>query len=251
MQTPVRVRLLGGEVDAVTPAGVIAYASACVAAGKGAVIANHNLHSLYFLRREPEMAAFYAGADLIEADSRPLIAWGRALGRPIAHEHRATYLDWRERFWDAAAAEGWRVFHLGCAPGVGERAVEALHARWPNVEIGVRNGFFDMGDPVQARAVVDEIIAYKPDILLVGMGMPRQERWVARCRRSLPPCVIFTIGAAFDYEAGVTPTPPRWSGRIGVEWLFRFFAEPTRLFTRYFIEPWSLIGPALTDLAGR
>ena len=248
---PPRVRLLGGEVDAVTPAAVIAYAGACIAAGRGAVIANHNLHSLYCLRRDPEMAAFYAAADLIEADSRPLIAWGHALGRPIGPEHRATYLDWRESFWRAAAAEGWRVFHLGCAPGVGERAAEALAARWPGVAIGVRDGFFDMEDPVEARAVVDEIAAFRPDVLFVGMGMPRQERWVARCRRSLPPCVIFTVGAAFDYEAGVTPTPPRWSGRAGVEWLFRFAAEPKRLFPRYFIEPWSLIGPALADLTSR
>jgi|HubBroStandDraft_4_1064222.scaffolds.fasta_scaffold28494_4 N-acetylglucosaminyldiphosphoundecaprenol N-acetyl-beta-D-mannosaminyltransferase len=246
-----RVRLLGGEVDAVTPDAVIAFTEACVRAHAPAVIANHNLHSLYWLRRDPEMAAFYAGADLVEADSRPLIAWGRFLGRPIDGRCRATYLDWRDRFWRAAQAGGWRVFHLGCAPGVGERAAEALSARWPGVEIGQRHGFFDMHDDAETAAVVGEIAAFRPDVLLVGMGMPRQERWVARFRDRLPPCVIFTVGAAFDYEAGVTPAPPRWSGRLGVEWLFRFAAEPRRLFSRYFIEPWSLIGPALADLTGR
>src|SRR5579872_6091434 len=123
---PPRVRLLGGEVDAVTPAAVIAYAGACIAAGRGAVIANHNLHSLYWLRREPEMAAFYAAADLVEADSRPLIAWGRALGRPIGPEHRATYLDWREAFWTAAQTNRWRVFYLGGAPSIAERAAATL-----------------------------------------------------------------------------------------------------------------------------
>lgn len=108
-----------------------------------------------------------------------------------------------------------------------------------------------MDNAAEAAAVTDAISAARPDVLLVGMGMPRQERWVARFRDRLPPCVILTVGAAFDYEAGVTPTPPRWSGRLGVEWLFRFAAEPRRLFFRYFIEPWSLIGPALADLAGR
>ena len=248
---PARVRLLGGEVDAVTPAAVMAFAEDRVRAGGGAIIANHNLHSLYWLRREPEMAAFYRMADLIEIDSRPLIAWGRWLGRPVGAEHRATYLDWRDAFWRAAQAGGWRIFHLGGAPGVAERAAKVLTQRWPGVEIGVRHGYFDLDDPKDAAAVVETIRDWRPDVLFVGMGMPRQERWVARHRASLPPCVIFTVGAAFDYEAGASPTPPRWSGRFGMEWLFRFVAEPTRLFTRYFIEPWSLIGPALADLKGR
>jgi N-acetylglucosaminyldiphosphoundecaprenol N-acetyl-beta-D-mannosaminyltransferase len=248
---PARIRLLGGEVDAVTPAAVIAFVEARIRTGHGAVIANHNLHSLYWLRREPEMAAFYNMADLIEIDSRPLIAWGRWLGRPIGLEHRATYLDWRDTFWPAAQAGGWRVFQLGGAPGVAERAAESLQRRWPGVEIGVRHGYFDLDDPKDAAAVVETIGNWRPDVLFVGMGMPRQERWVARHRDALPPCVIFTVGAAFDYEAGVSPTPPRWSGRLGVEWLFRFAAEPSRLFSRYFIEPWSLIGPALADLRGR
>jgi N-acetylglucosaminyldiphosphoundecaprenol N-acetyl-beta-D-mannosaminyltransferase len=246
-----RVRLLGGEVDAVTPADVIAFAGARIAARRGAVVANHNLHSLYWLRREPGMGAFYRMADLIEADSRPLIAWGRALGRPIRPEHRATYLDWREAFWDAAAANGWRVFYLGGAAGVPERAAEALRRRWPGVEIGVRDGFFAMDDAAEAESVLGAIAAFAPDVLFVGMGMPRQELWVARFRDRLGPCVIFTVGAAFDYEAGAVPTPPRWSGRFGVEWLFRFAAEPRRLFVRYFIEPWSLLGAAIADLTGR
>jgi len=248
---PARVRLLGGEVDAVTPQSVIAFTQACVRTKVGAVVANHNLHSLYWLRRDAEMAAFYAEADLIEADSRPLIAWGRLLGRPIEPKHRATYLDWREAFWRAAQAGSWRVFYLGGAPGVAERAAAALQRRWPAVTIAARDGFFDMDDMSAAAAVVETVAAFRPDVVFVGMGMPRQERWVRRFRDRLPPCVIFTVGAAFDYEAGTMPTPPRWSGRIGVEWLFRFAAEPRRLFFRYFIEPWSLIGPALTDLARR
>lgn len=246
-----RVRLLGGEVDAVTPEQVIAFTQACVRTRVGAVVANHNLHSLYWLRRDPEMAAFYDEADLIEADSRPLIAWGRLLGRPIEARHRATYLDWREAFWRAADAGGWRVFYLGGAPGVAERAAASLARRWPGVSFGERNGFFAMEDPHDAAEVLAEIAAFRPDVLFVGMGMPRQERWVRRFRRRLPPCVIFTVGAAFDYEAGATPTPPRWSGRVGLEWLFRFAAEPGRLFFRYFVEPWSLLGPALLDLARR
>lgn len=246
-----RVALLGGEVDAVTSTDVIAFAGACVALGQGAVVANHNLHSLHLARHDAEMRAFYAAADLIEADSTPLIAWGRLLGRPIGREHRATYLDWREDFWRAAAVGGWRVFYLGGAPGVAARGAAAVTRRWPGVQIGVRDGYFAFDDKRVNDEILCDVREFSPNILFVGMGMPRQERWVLRHRQALPPCVIFTVGAAFDYEAGASKTPPRWTGRLGVEWLFRFFAEPRRLFSRYFLEPWTLIGPALADLRSR
>lgn len=245
---PARVRLLGGEVDAVTPAQVLAFAEARIAAGRPAIIANHNLHSLYLLRRDASMRALYAMADLIEADSYPLIAWGKLLGRPIGREHRATYLDWREDFWALATARQWRVFYLGGAPGVAARGAAAIRQRWPSADITVRDGFFDMDHAVEAGAVLDAIRAARPQVLLVGMGMPRQEAWIARHHADLPPCVTLPVGAAFDYEAGAVPTPPRWTGPLGLEWLYRFATEPRRLFSRYFIEPWSLIGPALADL---
>lgn len=246
-----RVRLLGGEVNAVTPDQVMAFTAECIAARRPAIVANHNLHSLHLIRRDAQMAAFYGLADLIEADSTPLIAWGRLLGRPIAQAHRATYLDWRELFWRKASENGWRVFYLGGAPGVAARGADAVRRRWPRAQIAVRDGFFDMDDAAADAAVLGEITDWRPDVLLVGMGMPRQERWIARHQHDLPPCVTFPVGAAFDYEAGAVATPPRWTGRLGVEWLYRFATEPRRLFTRYFVEPWSLIAPALADLSGR
>jgi N-acetylglucosaminyldiphosphoundecaprenol N-acetyl-beta-D-mannosaminyltransferase len=246
-----RVRLLGGEVDAVTADEVLAFAQARIADGRGGIVANHNLHSLYLLRRDPDMARFYAMADLVEADSTPLVAWGRLLGRPIKAIHRATYLDWREAFWRKAGESHWRVFYLGGAPNVAARGAEAVRKRWPAAQIAVMDGYFDMDDACAAKTVVTAIESWRPDILFVGMGMPRQERWIARHYASLAPCIVFPVGAAFDYEAGVVRTAPRWTGPLGLEWLFRFANEPKRLFSRYFIEPWSLIGPALSDLTGR
>jgi N-acetylglucosaminyldiphosphoundecaprenol N-acetyl-beta-D-mannosaminyltransferase len=242
-----RLRLLGAEVDVVTPEEVLAFTADCAGVRKKAVVANHNAHSLYLVGRTPQMRAFYDRADLIEIDSIPMIAWGRFLGADVSRRHRSTYLDWREAFWTRAAAEGWRVYHLGCAPGVGEAARAAIHARHSNVEIGVRHGFFDP-DGSENDRIVDEIRAFDPHVLLVGMGMPRQEAWIEANYERLPPAVIFPIGAAFDFEAGKSKTPPRWTGRMGLEWLHRFAHEPKRLFSRYFVEPWSLIGPAVVDL---
>ena len=247
MVTRPRLRLLGAEVDVVTPDEVLAFTAACASERKKAVVANHNAHSLYLIGRDPKMRALYARADLIEIDSAPLIAWGRLLGAEVSRKHRATYLDWREAFWTRAAGEGWRVFHLGCAPGAGEAARTAIQTRHPQVEIGVRHGFFDPAGP-ENDAVVEAITAFDPHVLLVGMGMPRQEAWIEANFDRLPPSVIFPIGAAFDFEAGRSKTPPRWTGRVGLEWLHRFAHEPKRLFSRYFVEPWSLIGPAAGDL---
>ncbi len=97
-------------------------------------------------------------------------------------------------------------------------------------------------------AVLAAIKDFAPHVLFVGMGMPRQELWIADNLAALPSVPILPVGAAFDYEAGVQKAAPRWMGRLGVEWLFRLFADPKRLFTRYCIEPWFLIGPALGDV---
>jgi N-acetylglucosaminyldiphosphoundecaprenol N-acetyl-beta-D-mannosaminyltransferase len=81
------------------------------------------------------------------------------------------------------------------------------------------------------------------------MGMPRQEAWIADNLAALPDCVVFNVGAAFDYEAGAQKAAPRWMGRLGVEWLFRLVSDPRRLFVRYCVEPWRLAGPAIADLS--
>ncbi len=250
METPARLSLLGAEVDTVTPDQVMAATAQWIAEGRRAVVANHNSHSLYLLRKDPAMRAFYARADLIEIDSTPMIAWGKLLGLPVSRRHRCTYLDWREAFWAQAFAKSWRVFHLGCRPGVGEAARDAVLARHPGVTLGVRHGYFDMAGP-ENEAVLAEIAAFRPDVIFVGMGMPRQEAWISANLERLPHAVIFPIGASFDFEAGASVTPPRWMGRMGVEWLFRFLHEPGRLFSRYFLEPWSLIPAAVGDLATR
>jgi N-acetylglucosaminyldiphosphoundecaprenol N-acetyl-beta-D-mannosaminyltransferase len=247
---PARLSVLGGEIDAVTPLQVLALTDQRITEGGGAVIANHNLHSLYLLRRSPEMRAFYRRADLIEADSTPMILWARLLGLPIGRRHRCTYLDWREDFWAMAQARGWRVFYLGGEPGGAEAGAAAVVRRWPGVSISVRHGRFDPAPGGHENAAVVAAIAEaRPAVLFVGMGMPRQEAWIVGNLDRLPPCAIFSVGAAFDYEAGVISTPPRWSGRLGLEWLFRLATEPRRLFARYLVEPWSLIGPAIGDLA--
>jgi len=243
-----RIVLLGAAMDLVRPEEVLHFIRSRVEARAKAVVANHNLHSLYLIRRSAEMQALYARAEIVEVDSTPLLAWARFVhGRGQAF-HRCTYLDWREMFWSLAQAQGWRVYYLGGAPRVVEAAMAALNVRWPGLKLGGRHGYFARGDE---GAVAEEISTFEPDVLFVGMGMPLQETWIERNFDALPNCVILPVGAAYDYEAGVQTPAPRWLGRLGLEWLFRLVRDPRRLFRRYCVEPWSLIGPALGDLKVR
>lgn len=239
-------------MDLIRPEEVFAFVDEQRTAGRKAIVANHNLHSLYLLRREPAMRTFYDRAQLIEVDSTPLIWWARLMGHPTQSFHRCTYLDWRDAFWAEAGAKSWRVFFVGGAPGVGERARAAIISRWPGTMLGVHHGYFNRDpDSSDCQAVLAAIADFKPNVLFVGMGMPLQETWILDGYDQLPACVIFPIGGAFDYEAGVQQTCPRWLGRIGLEWLYRLCGNPRRLFRRYCVEPFDLAGPALQDLRAR
>ena len=250
MDIPARLSLLGAQVDVITPAYVMDFIGQRIAAGRRAIVANHKLHSLYLFQKSAEMRAFYDRADLIEIDSMPMIAWGRLLGFEVSRANRCTYLDFREDFWTLAEAKGWRVYHVGGVADHNEASRAAILKRYPRVHLDVRDGYFDIDGPGNELILAD-ITDKRPDVLLVGMGMPRQEHWILKNYDRLPDCVVLPVGAAFDYEAGVAYTPPRWTGRLGLEWLVRFVHEPKRLFERYFVEPWTLIPQAFRDVLKR
>ena len=244
-----RIEVLGAKVDLVRPEEVMHHVELAVDAAKPYLVANHNLHSLYLLRRTPKLAAFFDDADLIEVDSTPVITFTRALGLQSRPFHRCTYLDWRDHFWSVANRKAWRVYYLGGAPGVAQAAADQLNLSYPEAQIRVRDGYFDAspGSAENSENLAD-IAAFAPHILFVGMGMPRQEEWIVNNRSDLPPCAVFSVGAAFDYEAGVQKAAPRWMGRAGFEWLYRLVHDPVRLWRRYCVEPWFMIIPALRDI---
>jgi len=249
METPCRLSLLGAAVDVVTADDVLDFVSSRARAGRSGLIVNHNLHSLYLMPRVADLRTLYDRADLIEIDSTLLIAWARLMGQDVGRHNRCTYLDWRDAFWTRAEKEGWRVAHIGGRPEDGPRAREAILKRRPRAQLDVFSGYFDM-DGAGNEALLLDLHVAGPQVLLVGMGMPRQEQWVWKNIDRLPPCVVLTVGGAFDYEAGRQYEPPRWSGQLGLEWLMRFLHDPRRLFGRYFVEPWGLL-PAIAQDAGR
>ncbi|MEL7354850.1 MAG: WecB/TagA/CpsF family glycosyltransferase, partial [Cyanobacteria bacterium J06560_5] len=188
------------------------------------------------------MQEFYDRADYIHVDGMAMVLLGKLLGLPLERKHRVTYADWVYKIMEEAACNQWRVFYLGSRPGIAEKGAAVLRNRYPNLQIRTTHGYFDAAvNSSDNISVVNTINAYRPHILFVGMSMPRQEHWILDNVEQLKVNVLLPSGAAIDYVAGCVPTPPRWAGRWGLEWLFRLAAEPKRLWQRYLFEPWFLL----------
>jgi N-acetylglucosaminyldiphosphoundecaprenol N-acetyl-beta-D-mannosaminyltransferase len=203
-------------------------------------IAHQNLHSLYLMRKDDALAEFLRSADVVHADGMALVLLSRLEGGDLRREHRTTYVDWLDPLLRRGEAEGWRVIFVGSAPGVDARAIAVLSDRHPGISFACHHGYFEEGGPEEA-ALLAEIRRFDPDVLMVGMGMPRQERWIARHRDALAVPAVLPVGGCMDYVAGEIPTPPRWAARLGFEWLSRLVSEPRRLWRRYLVEPLLLL----------
>ncbi|MGB7437796.1 MAG: WecB/TagA/CpsF family glycosyltransferase [Candidatus Acidiferrum sp.] len=234
--------LLGLPLQALTPQDLVSLTAQAVDGNERRIIANHNLHSFYIYHHDAKMRRFFDQADYIHVDGMAIIALAQLLRVPLRREHRATYIDLLPKVFEAAAERGWRIFYLGFKPGVADRALRKLLKRFPGLQMRTRHGHFNADrTSLENATVLAEINAYAPHILMVGMGMPRQENWVADNWTELNCNAAYCCGAALDYVAGEIPTPPRWLGQLGLEWLYRLLAEPKRLWRRYLLEPWFVL----------
>jgi len=245
-----RIQLLGIEVDALTADELSDIVSGSVYLGKHRIIANHNLHSLYLYHHDSDLRTFFAVAHKIHIDGMPLVHLARLFGFPVLPEHRVTYLDWLPQLIEIGERQDWRFFYLGGKPGVAEEAARRLRAAHPALQLATHHGYFGSVDHV-GEAVLEALAHYKPNVLMVGMGMPLQERWILQNLDRLNVDVVLTAGACFDYIAGASSMPPRWMGRAGLEWLFRLATEPRRLSKRYLLEPWYVLALVLAYLVRR
>lgn len=246
------VSFLGMELYPKTLEELTSLVQLAISLGRKTLIANHNLHSLYLFHRDRELRDFYRRSQWTHIDGMPLVAIAKFYGYRLRREHRVTYADWTGPLMATAAREGWRVFYLGSAPGVADRGAEILADHYPELNIRARHGFFSIAtDSAENNEVLQSIAEFKPHLLLVGMGMPRQELWIHRNFDRICANVILPSGAAMDYIAGAIPTPPRWAGNLGLEWAFRLAAEPRRLFGRYLVEPWFIAVWLIRDLLRR
>jgi N-acetylglucosaminyldiphosphoundecaprenol N-acetyl-beta-D-mannosaminyltransferase len=194
-----------------------------------------------------ENAAFrdaYAGASLVIADGWPLVATSHLFGTPLPE--RVTGSDLLPGLFDLARAEAPRtVYLLGAAPGVGEVATKAIHARWPHVRV-VGNYSPPLGfekNDAENQAILQRIADVEPDILVVGLGAPKQELWTHRFQHQAKAKVALCLGGTIDFMAGATKRAPAWIQKARLEWFHRAVSEPRRLGRRY--AEHSVLFPAL------
>jgi N-acetylglucosaminyldiphosphoundecaprenol N-acetyl-beta-D-mannosaminyltransferase len=230
-----RVDVLGVGVDPLTVEELHARIRRLVRAGERDLVLNVNAHCLNLCYEDPKLRDFLNGAEVVFCDGAGVMLAARILGRRIPA--RITYADWVWRLADFAAAEGFSLYLLGARPGVAQEAARRLRERHPDLKIaGVRQGYFDhSAESPENEAVVQEIDAAAPDILLVGLGMPLQERWLMENWQRLDVRVALTGGAVFDYVSGRLRRGPRLLTDNGFEWLARLLIEPRRLWRRYLI----------------
>jgi N-acetylglucosaminyldiphosphoundecaprenol N-acetyl-beta-D-mannosaminyltransferase len=230
-----RVNVLGVPVDPLSVAELHGRILDVVREGGHALVLHANVHGLNLCYRDPELRAFFGSAPVVFCDGSGVVLGARILGRHLPR--RITYADWAWQLADFAEREELSLFFLGARPGVARKAADRLLARHPNLKLaGIRHGYFDQsaGTP-ENEAVMGEINAARPDVLLVGFGMPLQERWLMRNWDRIDARVALTGGAIFDYVSGELKRGPRLLTDNGFEWLARLLVEPGRLWRRYVI----------------
>jgi N-acetylglucosaminyldiphosphoundecaprenol N-acetyl-beta-D-mannosaminyltransferase len=200
-----------------------------------ALVLNVNVHCLNLCYEQPPLRAFMNSADLVFCDGFGVRLGARLHG--VRLPPRITYADWIWDLSELCAREGMSLFFLGARPGVAARAADVLRQRFPDLEIvGTHHGFFDhRPGSAENEAVLAAINRLKPDILLVGFGMPRQEYWLRSNWSLVKSNVALTGGAVFDYVSGELNRAPRWMTANGLEWLGRLLIEPGRLWRRYLL----------------
>lgn len=207
------------------------------------VIANHNLHSLYVFHNDGRMRSFHEKVvDFTHIDGMGIVLLGQLLGYPMRRQHRVTYIDWMKPLLEEASRRSWRVFFVGLRLITCQQAADVIGRIAPQVRFDAAH--WDLNESSQAEVnerILTHIGSVRPHILLVGLGMPRQEAWILENYDRLPANVMLPCGAAMDYLVGVVPTPPRWTGRYGLEWAFRLIKQPRHLWRRYLVEPWYVL----------
>lgn len=227
-----RPEIFGVPVDNVTMAQALArIETAVMQSRRCGICANMqfvNAHCLNLACGDSNYRMILNCADAVWPDGSGVKLAGKILGFPIPENVNGTDM------FPLLADGRFSLFLLGGSHGVAEKAAERTCAAYPSARIvGTASGFF--ADEAAEERVIAAINAARPDLLLVGMGVPRQEKWIAANRARLHCGVAIGVGGLLDFYSGRIPRAPLWMRRFGMEWLYRLWQEPRRLFKRYVV----------------
>jgi N-acetylglucosaminyldiphosphoundecaprenol N-acetyl-beta-D-mannosaminyltransferase len=183
---------------------------------------------------QPEVRAALNGADWVTPDGMPVVWALRWLGaRSVGRVYGPDML---LALSAVSARRGFRNYYLGGAPGVAEALAQTLTRRFPGlVAAGTDSPPFRAQTETEEAAMLQRVDASAADVVWVGLGSPKQDLWMARCRPRLEAPLLVGVGAAFDFFTGRQAQAPAWMQRAGLEWLFRLAHEPRRLWRRYLV----------------
>jgi N-acetylglucosaminyldiphosphoundecaprenol N-acetyl-beta-D-mannosaminyltransferase len=201
------------------------------ASGRSHQIATVNADFIVNALHDPELRTILREADLGTVDGMPVVWGARMLGVPVPG--RVTGADLVPAIAERAAAQGYSIFLLGALPGVGERTAAILRERHPDLQIAGVLAPTHVSLLETDPTLLETLRAARPDILLVALGNPKQEKWISQHAHELQIPVCMGVGGTFDLIAGVTQRAPLWMQRAGLEWLYRLAQEPRRLWRRY------------------
>jgi len=220
-----RVDVLGMPVDCLTMEQATSQVCHAWQGDKVFHVVTANAEMIYTSMHDPELAEIIRSAQLVTADGAGVVKASRLLGCP-APERVAGY-DLMLKCLEKAARNNAPVYLLGAHPDVLNQARQRAEKLFPGLSVaGARDGYFKEEEQKQ---ILEEICACGPALLLVAMGVPRQEKWIYEHKEKLPPCAVIGVGGSFDVLAGKSRRAPLWMQRAGLEWLYRVYREPRRL----------------------
>jgi N-acetylglucosaminyldiphosphoundecaprenol N-acetyl-beta-D-mannosaminyltransferase len=229
-----RLRIGTLWIDALSFAEALREIEILVDGGHGGAVYTPNVDHVVKAESNEAFRRAYERASLSLADGMPLVWVSGLLGCPLLE--RVTGSDLLVPVLEMAARRHWRVYLLGGAPGVAEATAKLLFEDFGVCVVGWDDCLIKIdGSDVEGDSIKRAKEA-RPDLILVGLGPPKQELWIDRAADAVRPAVAFGIGAGLDFLAGRLKRAPRWMSRVGLEWAFRLFQEPRRLWRRYLVE---------------
>lgn len=196
----------------------------CIAAGRAASIATANAEMVMRAREDGELARALRESDLVIPDGAGVLWAAEQMGKKF--KERVTGCDVAEELLKEAANRGTPVYLFGAAAGVADEAVANIEARYGKLNLaGTHSGFFTADEE---KEIISDIRSHGTQILLVALGVPKQEKWIHDHLYELGPCVCMGVGGTFDVLAGHVGRAPEWMQKNRLEWLYRLCKEPSR-----------------------
>lgn len=231
-----RIKFLNTEVDNLTMDEAICKIDELITNKKPSYVVTPNVDHIVKLEEDIEFKKVYENADLILTDGMPLIWISKLRKKPI--KEKVSGSDLFPKICKLAAEKEYKVFLLGAAEGVAIKAAQNLEKKYMGLNIigtySPSYGFENKNDEI--NKIIKMIREAGPDILAVGLGAPKQEKFLYKYKDELNVPVSLAIGASIDFEAGNINRAPKWMQNSGLEWFYRLVKEPKRMFKRYLVD---------------